>query len=73
MGPEGWQSSMQKGKAIAEQRTPVAEQQSRMVPVIADPAMISAEEENKNKHEKRTDVRVKRLRALGHTVNYVFA
>ena len=67
------QSNMQKGKAIAEQRIPIAEQQLRMVPMIAGPTMVTAEEEKKSRHEKRTDERVKHLRALGHTVNYVSA
>ena len=73
MGPQGWQSSMQKGKAIAEQRTPVAEQKLRMVPMIAGPAMVSAEEEKKSRQDKRTEERVKRLRALGYTVYYLSA
>ena len=67
------QSSMQNGKAIAEQRTPVAEQPLQMVPMIACPAMVSTEEEKKSKQEKRTEERVKCLRALRHTVNYVSA
>ena len=39
--------------------------------MIASPAMVSTEEEKKNRQEKRADERVKCLRALGHTVNYV--
>ena len=49
----------------------VAEQQLRMVPMIAGPAIASAKEEEKSKQEKRTEEKVKRLRALGHLVNYV--
>ena len=67
------QSVVQKGKAIAEQRTPVAKQQLRMVPLIAGPALVSEEEEKKNRHKKRTEERVKRLRTLGHSVNHVSA
>ena len=35
--------------------------------------MVSAEEEKKSRQEKRTNERVKRLRALRHSVNYVSA
>ena len=42
-----------------------------MVPMIAGPAIVSAEEEKKTRQEKRMAERVKRLRALGHTINYV--
>ena len=45
---------MQKGKAIVEQRTPVAEQQLIMIPMIAGPTIASAEEEKKSRREKRT-------------------
>ena len=41
-------SIVQKGKAMVEQRTPVAEQQLRMVPMIAGPVIISGEEEKKS-------------------------
>ena len=58
---------------MAEQRTPVEEQQLLMVPMIAGPALLSEEEENKNKQKKRMEERVKRLRSLGHSVNYVSA
>ena len=44
-----------------------------MVPIIAGPVIASAEEDKKSRQEKRTEERVKRLRALGHSVNYVFA
>ena len=44
-----------------------------MVPIIAGPTMVSAKEEKKSRHEKRTNKRVKRLRALGHIVNYLSA
>ena len=44
-----------------------------MVPMIAGPVIASAEEEKKNRQEKRIGEIVKRLRALGHSVNYVFA
>ena len=53
---------------MVEQRTHVLEQQLRMVPMIARPALISEEEE-----KKRIEERVKRLRSLGHSVNYVCA
>ena len=33
---------------MVEQRTPVAEQQLRMVPMIAGPVIISGEEEKKS-------------------------
>ena len=42
-------SAVQKRKTVAEQRTPIAEQQLRMGPMIADPAIVSEEEENKSK------------------------
>ena len=71
MAEQPRQSSMQKGKAIVEQRTPITEQQLRMVPMIVGPAMVSAGEKKKSRQEKRMDERVKRLRALGHTFNYV--
>ena len=41
--------------------------------MIASPAIVGAEEEEKSRKEKRTYKRVKRLRALGQTVNYVSA
>ena len=44
-----------------------------MVPMIAGPAIASAEGEKKSRQEKRTEGRVKQLRALGHSVNYVSA
>ena len=56
---------MQKGKAVVEQRTPVAEQQLRMVPMIVSPDVVSEEDEKKSRQEKRIEERVKRLRALG--------
>ena len=52
-------STMQKGKAMVEQRTPMAEQQLRMVPMIAGPAIVSGEEEKKSRQEKMTKERVK--------------
>ena len=51
----------------------MADQQLRMVLMIACPAIVSAEEEKKSRQEKRTEERVKRLKALGHSVNYVSA
>ena len=42
-------SAVQKGKDVTEQRTPIAEQQLRMVPMIAGPTLVSEEEEKKNK------------------------
>ena len=66
-------STMQKGKAIAEQQMPMVEQQLRMVPMIAGLAIASAEEEKKGRQEMRTEERVKQLRSLGHSVNYVFS
>ena len=47
---------------------PFAEQHLWMVPMIAGPALASEEEE---KRTKRIEQRVKRLRSLGHTINYV--
>ena len=44
-----------------------------MVPMISGPAMVSAEEKKKSRQEKQTNERVKHLRVLGHTVNYVSA
>ena len=64
---------VQKGKGVAEQRTPVAEQHLQIVPMITGPALVSEEKEKKNKQRKRMEERVKRLRSLGHTVNYVSA
>ena len=55
---------------MAEQRTPAAEQQLRMVSMIASPAPVSEEEEKKNKQKKSMEERVKRLRSLVHSVNY---
>ena len=52
-------SAVQKGKAIIKQRMPVAEQQLRMVSMIVGPAIVSEEEENKSRQEKRTEERVK--------------
>ena len=66
-------SAMQKWKGVAEQKTSVAEQQLRMVPMIASPALVSEEEEKKNKQQRRKEERVKRLRSLGHSINYVSA
>ena len=57
-------NALQKGKGVAEQRTPVAEQQLRMVPMIASPALVSEEEEKKNKQRKIMEERVKGLRSL---------
>ena len=39
--------------------------------MIAGPALVSEEEEKKNKQKKRMEERVRRLRSLGHSVNYV--
>ena len=64
-------SAVQKGKVIAEQRMPMAEQQLRMVPMIAGPTLISEEDEKKSIRKKRIEERVKRRRSLGHSVNYV--
>ena len=58
---------------MAEQMAPIAEQHLRMVPMIAGHTLISEEEEKKNKQNKRMEQRVKRLRSLGHTINYVSA
>ena len=44
-----------------------------MVPMIAGPAIVSGEEKKKSIQEKRTEERVKQMRALGHSVNYVSA
>ena len=44
-----------------------------MVPMIIGPTLVSEEEEKKDKQSKRMEQRVKRLRSLGHTVNYVSA
>ena len=44
-----------------------------MVLMIAGPALVNEEEENKNKQKKRMEERVKILRSLGHSVNYVSA
>ena len=52
---------------------PVAEQQLRIVSMITCPTIASAEEEKKSRQEKRIEERVKQLRALGHSVNYVSA
>ena len=41
--------------------------------MIAGPALVSEEEEKKNKQRKRMEERVKQLRSLGHSVNYVSA
>ena len=41
--------------------------------MIADLALVSEEDEKKNKQSKRIEQRVKQLRSLGHTVNYVSA
>ena len=51
----------------------MAEQQLRMVPMIAGHAITSAEDEKKSRQEKRTEEKVKRLRALRHSFNYVSA
>ena len=66
-------SAVQKGKGVAEQKSPATKQQLRMVPIIAGPALVSEEEEKKNKQKKRMEEMVKRLRSLGHLVNYVYA
>ena len=42
-----------------------------MVAMIAGLALVSAEEEKKSKQKKRMEERVKRLRSLGHSINYV--
>ena len=42
-----------------------------MVIMIAGPAMVSEEEKKKSKQKKRMEERVKQLRSLGHSVNYV--
>ena len=44
-----------------------------MVPMIHGSIMVSEEEEKKNKQKKIMEERVKRLRSLGHSVNYVSA
>ena len=44
-----------------------------MVPMIAGPAIADAEDEKKSRQEKITEERVKRLRALWHSVNFVSA
>ena len=44
-----------------------------MVPMIAGPALVNAEEEKKSKQKKRMEERIKRLWPLGHSVNYVSA
>ena len=44
-----------------------------MVPMIAGLALVSVEEEKKSKQKNRMEERVKRLRSLGHSVNYVSA
>ena len=59
-------NAMQKGKVVVEQ-------QLRMVLMIVGPAIANAEEEKKSRQEKRTEERVKLLRAWGHLVNYVSA
>ena len=52
-------SAVQKGKAIADQRTLVAEQQLRIVSMIAGPALVSEEEEKKSRQKKIIEERVK--------------
>ena len=52
-------SEVQKGKAIAIQRTHVAEQRLRMVPMIAGPTLISEEKKKKSRQKKRTEERIK--------------
>ena len=42
-----------------------------MVLTITVPIIVNAKEDEKSKLEKRTEERVKRLRALGHSMNYV--
>ena len=49
----------------------MAEKKFRMIPIIVGPAIAIAEEEKKSRQEKSTEERVKRLRELGHLVNYV--
>ena len=44
-----------------------------MVPMITGPALVNEEEEKKNKQSKKMEQRIKRLRSLGHTVNYMSA
>ena len=39
--------------------------------MIVGPTIINAEEEKKSIQEKRVEERVKCLRALGHSINYV--
>ena len=73
MAEQPGQSNIQKGKAIAEQRTLVTKQPLQMVPMIVGPTMVSEKEEKKSRQEKRTEERVKHLKVLGHTVNYVSA
>ena len=41
--------------------------------MIAGPTLISEEKEKKSKQKKRIEERVKRLKSLGHSVNYVSA
>ena len=48
MVEQTWPNAVQKGKAIAKQRMTVAEQQLRMVLMIAGLALISEEEEKKS-------------------------
>ena len=44
-----------------------------MVQMIVGLAIISRKEDKKSIQEKQTEEKVKRLKALGHLVNYVFA
>ena len=64
-------STVQKGNGATEYRTPVVEQ--RLQTNDRWPALASEEEEKKNKQSKRMEQRVKRLRSLRHTVNYMSA
>ena len=42
-----------------------------MVSMVADPTLVSEEADKKSKQKKITKERVKRLRSLGQSVNYV--
>ena len=41
--------------------------------MIVSHALVSEEEEKKSRQQKRTEERIKRLRALEHSINYVSA
>ena len=71
MAEQPGSSAGQKNKGVAEQRALGVEQHLHMVPMITGLALINEEEEKKKKQNKKIEQRVKRLRSLGHTVNYV--